>query len=117
MAASYTAFYEFADTGESVPAEEGRRVDGGYVLRELLGRLRGDGDFLGLIDDRDATLQLLYDAGSNAYWAEIPVVAEKGSYGAWFTFDGVVALIQGLPARFEVSAFPGFSFQRFGTRA
>ena len=116
MPASYTAFYEFADTGESVTAEEGRRVDGAYVLRELLGRLRNDADFLGLIDDRDTTLQLLYDAGSNTYWAEIPVVAEKGSYGAWLSFHGVVALIQGLPSRFEVPAFPGFSFQRFGVR-
>lgn len=113
---TYTVFYEFEDAGGSVAPEKGLRLDSAYVLRELMGRLRNDGDFLGLIDDQDTTLQFLYDAGSYAYWAEIPVIAEKGSYGAWLTFDGVVELIRGLPGRFEVSAFPQFRFQRFGLR-
>ena len=113
---SYTVFYYIAEPPLSVAPEDGLRMEGSYVLRELLGRLRTDGDVLGLIDDQDTTLQLLYDAASASYWVEIPVPAEKGSYGADLTFDGVVDLFRQLPDRFEVANFLEFAFQRFGRR-
>ncbi len=69
-----------------------------------------DGDFLGLIDDHDSTLQVLYEAKEDHYWIEIPDPEAAGSYGRHVSFDELVELFKTLPDRFDPATIEGLTF-------
>lgn len=80
------------------------------IYSELLGSLADDGDFIGLIDDRGETLQVMYEAADDAYWVEVPSPRLGGSYGARLSFDAVVDLFETLPSEFGPESLPSLQF-------
>ena len=63
------------------------------------------GDYLGLVDEEGQSLQILYDAGKNLYWAETPCEVKRISYGQEFSREAMLDFIHRLPLRFSPSIF------------
>jgi hypothetical protein len=78
---------------------------------ELLGSLADDGDFIGLIDNRGTTLQVMYDAGDDTYFVEVPSPQRGGSYGARLSFDALTDLFKALPSELGPESLPLLQFR------
>lgn len=104
-------FYSFHKINEHVHGNTPIEVDQAELTADLLGKLRGDGDFLGIVDDQDTTLQVLYKKQDDPYWIEIPDPSAQGSYGRHIAFDELVDLFNKLPERFDPSALSGLTFE------
>ena len=79
-------------------------------MMDLLASLSSDGDFFGLIDERETCLQVRFEDEANRYWIEVPRPDLGGSYGAYFSFDDAAQIFEKLPALFPDIGFPGFEF-------
>jgi hypothetical protein len=108
---TYRVFYTFYGSDRSVVAAEAIPMNEADIYSELLGSLADDGDFIGLIDDRGTTLQVMYEADDDAYWVEVPSPQRGGSYGARLSFDALVDLFKALPGEFGPESLPLFQFR------
>ena len=72
---------------------------------EALVQLQALEDHAGLVDASGQTLQFLYDPAKNLYWGEVPVVAERASYGQEFLREALFAFLTRLPDKFEPTMF------------
>ena len=99
--------YESGETVESRAPIAAAREDIIAIARRVL---RGDGDFLGLVDQQDGTLQLMREADGRV-WMEIPVPAEGGSYGKHVELGEVEATLAGIAVPFDPEELPGLRFE------
>jgi hypothetical protein len=113
----YRIFYTFYANDGSVAKSVDQRfpviLELAEVFSEIAGKLVHDNDFFGLIDDRNTTLQFMYEATADRYWCEIPWPSLQGSYGTRLGFDEFIDLLKSLPATFSLEAFPSFVFEKW----
>lgn len=104
----YHAFYACESSGKVVDSPEAQPIDLPTAAQLALEILCEDGDFFGLVDDADTTLQFLHTGED--IWMEIPVPAEQGSYGKDISLEEVPAMIESLPEQLSREHFSGFWF-------
>ena len=107
----YRAFYCFYDEGVDLPSRDAVPIDQADIYSGLFGRLRTDGDFVGLIGAEGHTLQIMYHPEGDRYWVDLPRPELHGSYGAYMTFDEVADLLKALPSEFGPDALPSLTFE------
>lgn len=107
----YRVFYMFERSGESVSSASALEVSSRIIREQLLPRLQGEDDFLGIIDQEENTLQILCEPGLSRYWVELPLDAAKASYGRHMDFAQLQELIRDLPPVFDRDAFPGLEYR------
>ena len=108
-------FYFFERRQELVLSTQPRWVAGAWVGTQLLPRLEGEDDFIGLLDDAGNVLQILRDPGSGDYWTELPMPERRMSYGKVVSADGLIELLGNLPRRFRPREFSDFRPQPWGS--
>jgi len=106
---NYQAFHYFLNNSAQDP-ENPQPVKTDDICKDLLDNLKQDGDYFGLVDENDASLQVFFDADEQNYWVEIPVPEKQGSFGAILTYDELSALLKKLPGCFKPELFPDFEF-------
>ncbi len=111
----YRVFYTFYATDTSVAADDAVPMNEADIYSELLGSLTEDGDFIGLIDNRGTTLQVMYEAKGDRYWVELPSPQRRGSYGARLSFDALTELFKVLPREFDPESLTLLEFQSWQT--
>jgi hypothetical protein len=107
---TYKAFYSLYENDLHVSSQRPRAVEPDVLFYEVFAQMGHDGDFLGIVDDSGAVLQIAYEKSSDMYWVEIPTPKEKGSFGYWLTFDRTSDVLRGLPSAFVPNAFPNMKF-------
>jgi hypothetical protein len=110
----YRVFFCFCATGRSVDADDAIEMNEADIYSELLGQLTEEGDFIGLMDANEVTLQVMYEKAADRFWVEIPCPDKGGSYGRHLHFDELVDLFKGLPANFSPSELPSLVFDAWG---
>jgi hypothetical protein len=108
---TYRVFYTFYGAGRSVVPDDAVPMDEANIYSELLGSFTKDGDFIGLIDNRGTTLQVMYEADDDAFWVEVPSPQLGGSYGARFSFDALTQLFKALPSEFGPESLTVLQFR------
>jgi len=106
----FEVFYHFEAADQSVSGDEPVLMHLCDVCDHLFGNLQTEGDFLGIADTANTTLQFMYHADQDHYWLEIPVPQQGGSYGTYLSREALQALLRDLPATFQVEDFPDFRF-------
>jgi len=107
----FKVFYCFQSSGEEIAADDAVEMDLSDIQIKLLGGLKQQHDFIGLLDADGETLQVMYHLDKDEYWFEIPVEAFGGSYGSFLSLDDTVKLIKTLPEKFVRENFPSFKFE------
>jgi hypothetical protein len=108
---TYRVFYTFYGSDMSVVHDEAIPMNEADIYSELLGSLAEEGDFIGLIDNRGTTLQVMYDANDDAYLVEVPSPQRAGSYGARLSFNALADLFKALPSEFGPESLPLLQFR------
>jgi hypothetical protein len=112
----YRAFYQLQREGRVVDADDAEAMSVADIYTGIFRNMSEDGDYFGMIDSGEETLQLMYDRPSGRYWCEIPVPAEKGSYGKSLSFDQARDLLNALPSSFSRETIPGLQFKPWGKK-
>lgn len=108
----YRVFYLFERAGEAVSSANAIEMSARSICEQLLPRLQGADDYLGLIDAQDNILQVLREpATAGGYWLELPLDAAKASYGRELDFATLQTLLLELPAVFEREDIPGLEYR------
>jgi hypothetical protein len=108
---AYRVFYFFERSGDSVSSTSPIEMSLKAVREQLLHRLRGEDDYLGIVDSSDNVLQILRDSVEDRYWVELPVNAARASYGRCVTRAELEDLILGLPHVFDRDRIPGMDYR------
>ncbi|QIK36966.1 hypothetical protein GWK36_01960 [Caldichromatium japonicum] len=107
----YRVFYLFERTGESLSSMRAIEMSAKAICEQLVPRLQTEDDYLGLIDGRDTTLQILYDPANRRYWVELPIDAAKASYGRYMALEELKTFLLALPERFGQDSLPGLEYR------
>jgi hypothetical protein len=107
----FRVFYFFERSGDSVSSASPVEMSARAIREQLLGRLHGEDDFLGIIDGQENVLQILCDPGGNRFWVELPMDAAKASYGRYMSFGEVEELVRTLPHVFDRGQLPGLEYR------
>lgn len=102
-------FYHLSALAEEVSSSRPVDLPSSRLWQDLVAWLQDEEDYIGLVDPADNVLQIMLDAGSNAYWVELPVADERMSYGQRLSGDELKELLERLPARFLRASFPRFA--------
>jgi len=109
----YKSFYHFYEDEKEQDPENPIQINHNDIKSQLLDSLKHDGDFFGLVDENNNTLQVIYDSDEDTYWVEIPVPEKKGSYGIVLFYDELIKLLEILPPLFDPKSFPDFEFGKW----
>ena len=74
--------------------------------------LRSDGDFFGVIDENNVTLQFMMD-GAGGVWMEIPIPSKNGSYGKRIQIQDLEGTLLLVGACIEPEEIGGMEFQQW----
>ncbi len=107
----YRVFYLFERSGESLSSASAVEMSIRSICEQLLPRLQGEDDYLGLIDAQENILQILCEPAARRYWLELPLDAAKASYGKYCDLAELQTLLPGLPAVFDREAIPGLEYR------
>jgi hypothetical protein len=107
----YRVFYYFERSGESVASTSPVEMSAKTIREQMIGRLVGDDDYLGIMDARENVLQVMREPGEDRYWVELPVDAARASYGRFVALAELEELILGLPRLLELSQFSGLQYR------
>jgi len=110
----FKVFYGLKESDSHVASDSLVEMSEADIYSELLGGLKLDGDFIGLVDGEGATLQVMFEQAPDQYWVELPDPEMGGSHGRYFSFDEIVDLFKALPKHFDTSAITGLEFQSWG---
>lgn len=106
---AYFAYYCCYSTNKTVEAHEAFGIELDWAQESILDILRDDHDFFGLTDDSGTSLQF-YRTGDSVLM-EIPVPAEKGSYGKTISVEEVAPIIKSLPSTIQMENFVDLNFE------
>ena len=106
----YRVFFYFAASGAQIASDKAVEMEAEKIAGQLLDRLVSEGDYLGLMDERDRVLQIALEADGR-YWVELPMDAARASYGRHMDLAGVRELLAALPERFAREGFPAFEYR------
>lgn len=107
----YRVFYLFDRSGEAISSASAVEMSAKTICEQLLPRLQSEDDYLGVIDARETTLQILYEPSERRYWVELPVDAAKASYGRYMVLDELRDFMLTLPEIFERETIPGLEYR------
>lgn len=107
----YRVYYLFDRSGEAISSASAVEMSAKAICEQLLPRLQSEDDYLGIIDSRENTLQILCEPESQRYWVELPIDAAKASYGRYLGIDELKALMMALPEVFDREAIPGLEYR------
>jgi len=107
----YRVFYFFERSSESVSSASAVEMSARAIRDQLLGRLRSEDDYLGIIDGNENLLQILYEPGAERFWVELPLDAARASYGRYVTLAELEELILNLPQVFDRVHIPGLEYK------
>lgn len=107
----YRVFYLFDRSGEAISSASAVEMSARAICEQLLPRLQSEDDYLGIIDAKDNTMQILCEPGSSRYWVELPIDAAKASYGRYLGLDELKELMMTLPAVFDRAVIPGLEYR------
>lgn len=110
----FKVFYSLYRTDREVSADHPVEMSEADIYSEMLGGLEQDGDFFGLKDDEETTLQVMYNGDDDSYWIEIPRPDRGGSFGCALSFDEITDVFKSLPARFSETMIPRMAFESWG---
>lgn len=110
---NFKVFYFFSRFGDEVKSTLPVEMGQVEICALLLGRLREEDDYLGIVDDHENLLQILYEPASGRYWIEIPLLDQRASYGQYVSAEELTEFILRLPRRFRRPQFPGFEFREW----
>lgn len=103
-----SAFLVFSQTG-GVGSNNTVFLGVDTIVAEVLPELTQQGDFVGLIDANDETLQAMLEP-DGSFWLEIPDAERKGSWGTHLSRDELAAVFRQLPAFHDRASFRDFQF-------
>lgn len=106
----YKVFYSFERSGESVSSVSAVEMSAKAICEQLLGRLKTDDDYIGIVDAADNTLQILRES-ADRFWVEIPLDAAKASFGCYKNRDELGELIRELPQTIDQTSIPGLTYK------
>lgn len=104
------AFYCCSSRGDDVLSSDPVSVELHYAIQLAKHTLREPRDFIGFIDSDGVTLQFMYEE-SGSVWVEVPMPAEKGSYGKSISLHDVTSVVAAMPEKFDKECLPGLEFQ------
>ncbi|MBK1717161.1 hypothetical protein [Thiocystis violacea] len=107
----YRVFYLFDRSGESISSASAVEMSARAICEQLLPRLQSEDDYLGIIDAKENTMQILCEPGSDRYWVELPIDAAKASYGRYLGLDELKELMMSLPQVFDRAVIPGLEYR------
>lgn len=112
MIMHYRVFYLFDRSGEAVSSASAVAMSASTIREQLLPRLQSEDDFLGIIDPRDNTLQILVATqDSTGYWVELPVDAARASYGRHMSRGELEDFMRQMPVVFDRKSIPGLEYR------
>lgn len=106
----YRVFFRFGASGAQISSAKAVEMSCDEIRDKLLERLVSEGDYLGLIDDRDQVLQICLELDGR-YWVELPLDSVQASYGCYMDLDELEGLLEKLPERFEYRRFPNMQYK------
>ena len=107
----YRVFNFFERSGEAVSSASAVAMSAREICDQLLGRLHGPDDFLGILDAEGNVLQILCEGGGDRYWVELPMNAAKASYGRHMGLTELQELLLGLRGGFDRRQIPGLRYR------
>jgi hypothetical protein len=107
----YRVFYFFERSGECVTSTSAVEMTAKAIREQLVGRLRAEDDYLGVLDEQDNVLQVLCEPGEARYWVELPIEAAKASYGRHMDLDELQDFLLHLPPVFDRDAIPDMKYR------
>jgi len=108
----YHVFYTCYGTDDSVDSNAPYVTDRDTMISMAQQILREDGDFFGITDDNEVTLQFMVENG-NKIWMEIPSPADGGSYGKQINASDLEAALLSIDQPFEPDKMAEFTFQKW----
>ena len=93
----YQVFYTSYSLQQSVSSSSPRLLDADQLKALILRTLKGEDDFLGVIDSEDRVIQFTCSAGDN-FLVEIPDIDAKNSLQRHLSREETLELIARLPA-------------------
>lgn len=106
----YGVFYSFEHPKAAVSSAKPIPMTAAAVCEHLLGRLRTEHDYLGLIDAADRVLQISVAPGGGQLWVELLEGEARASYGRAMDQDAVKALLLKLPRVLDRREIPGMEY-------
>ncbi len=111
----FHVFYCRQRTGDIIDSYEPRLMPLSYIVELAALVLEGTGDFLGLVDDDEGLLQLMYLArhedDERPIRLEVPDMARHGYYTKQLSQYELPDVLRGLPERLSANAVPGLRFE------
>ncbi len=107
----FDVFYWLQEPNEEVAANRPVAMQVDDVIANLVPRMTREGDFVGLVDQNDNTLQFRRHLAQQAFWVEIPAPEQRGSFGSLVASTQLADLLRSLPATIKPTSFPQFRFQ------
>ena len=105
----YKVFYSFGG-GARGRDDDGVEMSEADIYSKMLGALKEDGDFFGLVDEHGTILQVMYQSEDDSYWIEIPRPEIRGAFGCALSFDEITDVFKTLPAQFSDTMHPKLVF-------
>lgn len=107
----YKVFYFFERSGESVSSASALEMSAGDIRKQLLRRLQGEDDYLGILDVQGNILQIIPEPDRSSFWVELPMDAAKASYGRHMSMEELDDLICSLPRLFDQEQIPSLNYK------
>lgn len=107
----FRVFYLINRSGESVSSASAVEMSAKTICEQMLDRLQSEDDYLGILDARDNTLQVLPEPHNNRYYVEVPIEAAKASYGRYVDRAELENLVRALPNTFDETTIPGLTYR------
>lgn len=107
----FKVFYYFERSGESVSSVSAVEMSARAIRDQLLGRLHGEDDYLGIIDAQDNVLQVLCEPREERFWVEIPIEAARASYGRYVSRSELETFVLSLPRVLDTESIPDLEYK------
>lgn len=106
----YRVFYTCYETDDVVESNNPLVTDRENMISIAQQVLRGDGDYFGIIDENDVTLQLMV-VGSDRLRIEVPEPSERGSYARTITLTDLESELLAISPLFDRTKMTGLVFE------
>lgn len=103
-------FYTDYCEKKSIPSEEAWEVSKEDVLHSMDCVLHMPGNFLGIIDQNDATLQFMVNDDRSIH-VDIPTPSKRGSYVKTESLKGCLDLVRTMGETVEPDSITGLTFE------
>ncbi|MBB1126409.1 hypothetical protein [Thiospirillum jenense] len=113
MANYYRVFYTIHRSSDHISSVNTVEMSAKDIRDQLLDRLQSADDYLGLMDAADHVLQILPQPEQQQFYIELPMDAEKASYGRVVNRVELDEFILHLPAHLTPATIPGLSYQQW----